>query len=86
MEYKVLKGMQQCLVEVTHDLCPPDMRHALLEQANHHTEMVLNQLQLQGIDHIFLGPYAFQSAPIETFFSALKRTQMNPHHLATGKK
>ena len=59
----------------------------LLDNASwHHTEMVLNQLQLQGIDHIFLGPYGFKSAPIETFFTALKRTQMNPHHLATGKK
>ncbi len=54
--------------------------------AYHHTDTVLNQLKLQGIDHIFLGPYGFSSAPIETFFSALKRTQLNPHHQATGKK
>jgi hypothetical protein len=52
----------------------------------HHTDMVLNQLKLQGIDHIFLGPYGFKSAPVETFFSALKRTQMNPHHLSSGKR
>ena len=52
----------------------------------HHDIMVLNQLQLQGCDIIFLGPYSFAAAPCELFFSALKRTQLNPHHLATGKK
>ena len=40
----------------------------------HHDEMVLNQLKLQGCDVIFLGPYSFAAAPIELFFSALKRT------------
>ena len=59
----------------------------LLDNASyHHHEMVLNQLKLQGIDHLFLGPYSFAGAPIEMVFGALKRTHLNSHHLATGKK
>ena len=59
----------------------------LLDNAKyHHTEMVRNQLQLQGIDHIFLGPYSFSGAAVEMVFSALKRTHLNSHHLPTGKK
>ena len=47
----------------------------LMDNASyHHDEMVLNQLKLQGVDIIFLGPYSFSAAPIELFFSALKRT------------
>ena len=47
---------------------------------------VLEQLARQGCNNIFLGPYSFSAAPCELLFAALKRGNLNPEHLPTGKK
>ena len=59
----------------------------LLDNAPYHKEFgLMQQLRLQGCSIIYLGPYSFSAAPCELLFSALKRTQLNPDHLPTGKK
>ena len=35
---------------------------------------------------IFSGPYSYSSAPIELLFAALKRGELNPAKLSTGKR
>ena len=43
-------------------------------------------MRKQGCDVLFLGPYSWLTAPAELLFAALKRVDLNPEHLATGKK
>ena len=39
-----------------------------------------------GIPVIFTGPYAYDGAPIEMFFSYFKSASLASLHLATGKR
>jgi len=39
-----------------------------------------------GVEVIYSGPYSYSAAPIELLFAALKRGELNPDQLATGKK
>ena len=59
----------------------------VLDGAKYHkTPDVRLLLRRLGINHIISGPYAYDSAPCELFFSYFKRQQLNPTWEPTGKK
>ena len=39
-----------------------------------------------GVKVVMGGPYGYQAAPIESFFAALKNSDLNPELMKTGKK
>ena len=43
-------------------------------------------IQHLGLNVVLSAGYSFAAAPAELFFSMLKRTDMNPDHISTGKK
>ena len=58
----------------------------LLDGASWHmsndTSWTLTRLK---IPHIISGPYSYDAAPIELYFAAIKRGNMNPDNLPTSK-
>ena len=59
----------------------------LLDNATYHkTADVQCHMKLMGFDVIYLGPYSWLGAPAELLFSALKREDLNPDHLPSGKE
>ena len=59
----------------------------LLDNAKyHHSITTENAMKRFGLRVIFSGPYAYTSAPVETFFSHLKSGELNPLKLQLGKR
>ena len=59
----------------------------LLDGATYHrSKESRNYLANKGVKVVIGGPYAFAAAPVEYLFSALKRFDLNPKGLPTGKK
>ena len=58
----------------------------LLDNARYHiSEEILAVLQQLRIPTMFSGPYSYSAAPCELAFAALKRGDLNPKNLPTGK-
>ena len=59
----------------------------LWDNATYHasaeTQSIVRKL---GLQVVYSGPYSFSAAPIETLFSGLKRGELNPDNIATGKR
>ena len=72
------------------DLERPDWRENtifMFDGAKYHTSNEMRSyFRKMELNVIFTGPYSFTSAPIELFFAALKRGDLNPERLPTGKK
>ena len=59
----------------------------LLDGASYHrSKETRNYLANKGVKVVIGGPYAFSAAPVEHYFSALKRFDLNPDNIKTGKK
>ena len=59
----------------------------LLDGATYHTSAEMRgYFRKMGVEVIYSGPYSYSAAPIELLFAALKRGELNPDRLATGKK
>ena len=59
----------------------------LWDNATYHTSAETHSvLRRLGLQVIFTGPYSYDAAPIETLFSQLKRGDLNPERLPTGKR
>ena len=52
----------------------------------HRSAETRNYLANMGVKTIISGPYGYEIAPIEMFFSQLKSTNLNPEGMRTGKK
>ena len=52
----------------------------------HHSEPVRDFICKAKVTFILSAPYSYETAPIELFFHLLKKTNLNPNRLATGKK
>jgi len=59
----------------------------LLDNASYHastaTQRIFQELQMPVM---YTGVYAYDMAPVELFFSYLKRSDLNPGKLPLGKK
>ena len=68
----------------------PDWRSQsifLLDGARYHTsEEMRDYLKKMQVDVIYSGPYSYSAAPIELLFSALKKGELNPERLPSGKR
>ena len=59
----------------------------LLDNAPYHRSgAVMKLLREEAVPLLFTGPYSFSAAPVELYFAAFKRADINPRHLPTGKK
>ena len=59
----------------------------LMDGAKYHlSEEMKVYFRKMDLKVIFTGPYSFTAAPIEMLFSALKRGEINPERLPTGKR
>jgi hypothetical protein len=54
--------------------------------AYHRTTDVRLLLKRLDVDFIISGPYAYDTAPVELYFSYFKRLDLNPTREPTGKK
>ena len=52
----------------------------------HRSDAVREFLRKSKVRAVLSVPYSYETAPIELFFSLLKRTNLNPARLKTGKK
>ena len=58
----------------------------LLDGAAYHTApAILKVFQDLRIPVLFTGPHSYDAAPIELFFAAFKRENINPNRIKTGK-
>ena len=59
----------------------------LLDNASYHNNpLMMARLERMGLRVMFSAPYSWAAAPCELVFSALKLGELNPEHLASGKK
>ena len=59
----------------------------LLDNATwHNTSEVHDTMARNNMRICYTAPYSFSSSPIELVFARLKRGELNPEKLATGKK
>ena len=59
----------------------------LFDSASYHSaDMVRNFICKSKVKAVLSAPYAYDGAPIEMFFHLLKRTNLNPNKLPTGKR
>ena len=59
----------------------------LFDGAKYHLSgSVKDFLVKSKVKAILSAPYSYDTAPIELFFSLLKRTNLNPNRLSSGKK
>jgi transposase len=61
-----------------------DWRHksiVIIDNAGYHkSKFVRDKISQMKIPLMFLGPYQFRLAPIEIFFSQIKRNDLNPYN------
>lgn len=59
----------------------------LLDGVSYHKSAPTRQLfDDLGIKVILLSPYSYSGAPVELFFGYLKKANLNPESLQTGKR
>ena len=59
----------------------------LLDNASYHRSAEMRAgFKKLGVPTIYSGPYSYDSAPIELYFSLLKRGDLNPERLQLGKR
>ena len=59
----------------------------LFDGARYHTsELMREYLRKLQVSVLFSGPYSYAAAPIELLFGALKRGELNPQRVPTGKR
>ena len=59
----------------------------LLDNAPYHTsDSTLRLMHGLQIPVLFTGPYSYDASPIELLFAAFKSCDLNPRHMATGKR
>ena len=59
----------------------------LVDNAPYHTsESTLNLMDGLNIPILFTGPHSYDAAPIELLFASFKSRDINPRHLAQGKR
>ena len=59
----------------------------LVDGAKYHKSGITRQVfQRIGCQVCFTGPYSYETAPIELYFSLMKKTNLNPTRAKTGKK
>ena len=54
--------------------------------AIHGAAEVMYCMSQHSMQTIFTSPYSYSSSPAEKLFSALKRGELNPHDVPTGKR
>ena len=52
----------------------------------HHSSTMMNFYRDNQVPIMFTGPHSYDASPIELFFAAFKRQDINPERLTTGKK
>ena len=52
----------------------------------HRSDTVRDFLRKSKAKVVLSAPYSYEAAPVELFFSMLKRTNLNPSRVSTGKK
>ena len=58
----------------------------MLDNATYHKSIeVLKLFEKEKVQVIFTGPHSYAASPIELFFAAFKREDINPRHVPTGK-
>jgi len=59
----------------------------LFDGARYHTSAEMRgYFRKMQLSVIFSGPYSYAAAPIELLFGALKRGELNPRRVSTGKR
>ena len=59
----------------------------LLDNATwHNTQSVHDTMARNSMNVMYTAPYSFASSPVELVFARLKRGELNPEQLPTGKK
>ena len=54
--------------------------------AYHTSEVMMEFYEKHSVPIIFTGPHSYAASPIELFFAAFKRADINPAALPTGKR
>ncbi len=59
----------------------------VMDNAKYHTSKTfINILKSLNIPIMFTGPHSYSASPIELFFAAFKRADINPRKIQTGKR
>ena len=59
----------------------------MLDNAPYHTsETIMKLFHALEVPILFTGPHSYDASPIELFFAAFKKADINPRKVATGKK
>ena len=59
----------------------------LLDNAPYHQSTTMMEFYAeQALPIMFTGPHSYAAAPVEMFFAAFKRDDINPRKLPTGKQ
>ena len=60
--------------------------YIMLDGASYHTSGAMRDFyKRHNIPIIFTGPHSYQASPIELFFAAFKKNDVNPNQVKTGK-
>ena len=51
----------------------------------HVSDTIMKLFQALNIPLLFTGPHSYDASPIELFFAAFKKADINPRKVATGK-
>ena len=58
----------------------------LIDNAPYHTSAAFYDMASGlKLPLIFTGPHSYDAAPVELFFAAFKKVDINPRHIPTGK-
>ena len=59
----------------------------MLDGASYHTsEGMRDFYKRNNIPILFTGPHSYSASPIELFFAAFKKSDVNPNKVPTGKE
>lgn len=59
----------------------------LLDGAPYHkSKETKNEMKRLKLKVILSAPYSYDAAPVELFFAALKKVDLNPENIAIGKR
>ena len=59
----------------------------MCDGASYHTsEVMRNFYKTNNVPLLFTGPHSYAASPIELFFAAFKKGDVNPNKVATGKQ
>ena len=64
-----------------------DSHICLIDNATYHSSSPMMEFfEKYQVPIIYTGPHSYSAAPVELFFAHLKRTNLNPRKLPTGKQ